>query len=385
MQHYARHKFFYKLIKIIVTPFFKGIYRYKYQKAAHIKPPFIVVSNHNNDLDPALVSMALKEHIYYVASEHIFRWGRLSKLIVWLFAPIMRQKGTADARTVMDIIRHVRAGHNIGLFAEGNRSFNGLTGPILPSTGKMVKLLGARLVTFKLEGGYFTSPRWGDRPRKGRMRGYVVNIYTPEALKGMSAGDVQTVIERDLYEDANATQKQNPIAYKGKNLACHLETALYMCPLCRAVASMHSRGNQLMCACGLRVACTPYGGLIAEYGSAFKTVAEWDIWQKRTLATLIHEDAGLTISDEGQELYSVIPGKSGTLLETGRLSLDAKGLGCGGFYVHVEDISDMAIYGRMTIVFSTARGGYYEIKSKGIRSALKYYDYYQIIKKGGEV
>ena len=90
----------------------------------------LVVANHNMDYDPILVSMAFDDHLYFVASEHVFRWGLLSRLLVWAFAPIARMKGTADAQSAMQILRTLRKGRNVCLFAEGNRSFNGVTGPI---------------------------------------------------------------------------------------------------------------------------------------------------------------------------------------------------------------------------------------------------------------
>lgn len=60
--------------------------------------PMLIVANHNADLDPVFLSMAFREHMYFVASEHIFRWGLWSKLIVALFDPISRSKGMTDAR-----------------------------------------------------------------------------------------------------------------------------------------------------------------------------------------------------------------------------------------------------------------------------------------------
>jgi DNA-directed RNA polymerase specialized sigma subunit len=73
------------------------------------------------------------------------------------------------------------------MFAEGTRTWDGVTCPILPSTAKMVKSAGCGLVTYKLIGGYFTSPRWGGASiRRGMLHGAPVKVYTPETLQTMS-------------------------------------------------------------------------------------------------------------------------------------------------------------------------------------------------------
>jgi hypothetical protein len=54
--------------------------------------------------------------MYFVASEHIFRWGLLSKLIVFLQAPIARLKATADTSAVRQVLRRLQEGHSVCIF-----------------------------------------------------------------------------------------------------------------------------------------------------------------------------------------------------------------------------------------------------------------------------
>ena len=98
--------------------------------------PCLIVSNHVTNWDPILVGLSFpNKPTYFVASEHIFRWGFLSKVICWLLDPIPRLKGTTAADTVLTVMRRLRKGANVCIFAEGNRSWDGVTGDILPSTG----------------------------------------------------------------------------------------------------------------------------------------------------------------------------------------------------------------------------------------------------------
>ena len=181
--------------------------------------PALIVSNHNADFDPVFVAMAFQEHMYFVASEHVFRWGLVSRLLVGLFGPIARRKGMADAQSAMQILRALRKGHNVCLFAEGNRSFSGVTGPVFPATGKLARASRAALVTYHIKGGYLCTPRWALTRRHGRMEGELVHVYSPEELRGMTDEEVNAAIAADLYEDAYDRQREEMRPYPGRRLA----------------------------------------------------------------------------------------------------------------------------------------------------------------------
>ena len=75
MKKLHRHRFIYKILKIIINPFLKRKFNYSYEKVKPANHPYIVLANHNTDYDPLFVGMAFPDQMYYVASEHIFRWG----------------------------------------------------------------------------------------------------------------------------------------------------------------------------------------------------------------------------------------------------------------------------------------------------------------------
>lgn len=212
-----RHRAVYRFCKATLGGIIQNIYGFHPEKAQLGKGPYLITANHNGDLDPALVAMSFPDHMYFVASEHIFRKGFASWLLKYLFAPISRVKGMTDATAALNIIRAIKKNTNVFLFAEGNRSYNGVTGPIFPATGKLAKATGASLVTYRMEGGYLTTPRWSHGTRKGHMRGYVVNIYTPEQLKQMTPEEVNDRIREDIMEDAFDRQRTMPYRYKGKD------------------------------------------------------------------------------------------------------------------------------------------------------------------------
>lgn len=381
MKHYVRYKWIYKFARTIIAPFFAVRMGYRCLPAGKLEEPYIVLANHTTDLDPVLVAMSFPQHMYFVASEHIYRWGVVSKVLSWCFAPIARAKGTTDARTVMDILGRLHAGHNVCIFAEGNRSFNGLTTEILPSTGKLVKATGAMLLTYKLEGGYFTSPRWSRSMRRGKMFGHVAGKYSAAQLKSMTNEEVSALIERDLSEDAYERQQKNPVRYRGKHLAEHLETALYLCPRCKRIGTLHSDNDRFSCTCGFQTRYTEYGELTGE-GLPFRSITEWDQWQSDKLLRLANNISEAPIcSDAEQNLYRVQAATGRTLLTRDVMRLYRDRLECGSHVFPIGKISNMAIYGAMSLIFTTSDGGYYEIISGRPRSATKYVTLYRALKQ----
>jgi hypothetical protein len=316
--------------------------------------------------------------------------GFASALIRFFFSPIVFSKGSTDTRALRDILGRLRRGNSVCLFAEGNRSFSGKTGRVDESTGKLVRLSGAALITYRLRGGYFTAPRWGRRMRKGPMWGEPVGFYPPEQLKSMKSADITALIRRDIYEDAYETMRETPYPYRGKGLAEDLETALYLCPRCRGMGTLVSRGDTLRCGCGFSVRYDEYGllhpahrdGSSADEERAFTTVRDWWLWQHEAMEEIAAAAGeGPVCSDEDQILFEVEAGSGARIVKRGRLSLGRGGLRCGEFHFPLGDILELAITGQRTLAFA-ARGKRYELKSEKPRSAAKYQRVFEVLLKG---
>lgn len=348
----------------------------------HVKPislnsPSIVVCNHVTDWDPILVGVGFKNQLRFVSSEHILRLGWISRLLEWLVAPIPRQKGGSAAGAVKAMLRVIKDGGNVAFFPEGNRTWDGITQRFPEATGKLARTSGASLVTFKLTGGYFASPRWsGNSCRKGKMTGAVVRIYTPEELRAMTVSQINEVIYRDLYEDAYARQAKHPQPFRGKNLAEHLETLLYKCPKCGSLHCLESHDDRFRCkVCGAsaRFALT---GRFAENGFPFENVAEWYHWQLDELQDYCQaakENAIFT--DSGFALYRVHAAKSSELIAQGELSLYKDRLDLpGDVTIPLSDLSGMSLRGASDLYIGTANGSNFVLKASHISNTKKYLD-----------
>ncbi len=371
MKSNRHHIWIYQFFRQPIKLFLKLRFGYTGKKERALPSPSIILANHTTNYDPLMVATSYREHMYFVAGEHVFRAGFASKLLRACFAPISRVKGTTDARTVMEVLRSVHAGHNVCIFAEGNRSYNGLTCDILPSTGKLIRASGATLVTYLIEGGYFASPRWSKTLRRGKVYGHEVARYSPEELKRMTNEEVNAIIKRDLYEDAYARQAVEHARFTGKRLAEGIEAGLYLCPSCLRVGTIVGKDDRFTCTCGLSGRYTEYG-MLEGPSLPFSTVTQWDLWQSETFHTraLAAASDELLFEDAEQAFFRL--SSDAQLLAEGTLKMYGDRFCIGERSVALADIANLAIHGRMTIVFSTHDGQYYELKSAIDRSAPKY-------------
>ncbi|MCQ2575806.1 MAG: 1-acyl-sn-glycerol-3-phosphate acyltransferase [Treponema sp.] len=393
---YNRHKRIWAFCRFLLKPFFVAKYKFSFEEAPVIDGPCLVLSNHNNDLDPVLLGMCFKKQMYFVASEHVYRQGFVSKLLFWAFEPIAKIKGSSDTLTVMKAIRMLRSGKNVCIFPEGNRSFNGKTFPIHEATGKLVKTSAANLITFKFTGGYLATPRWGYGVRKGKVHGSVVNVYTKEQLKEMSPLEITEKIRADLNENAYERQKQEMIPFKGKNLAEGIETSVCVCPKCRSIDAITSRKNTVYCKnCGPLTELDTYGFFANSAASFdFKTVEEWDNWQEEFYKSYVTKNVNSSetylICDESMTAKTVTEDHGETLLGTGTFGITSKGNftftdseGALKFSLTVAEVQDMSIYGKCSLVFTDGSGVHYELRTsdKEIKiNARKYISLWTIIK-----
>ncbi len=365
-----RHHFFWWLLRPLIIVFLWVKFGYTFKKAKGLPRNYIVLANHATDYDPLLVAASFPRQMYFVASEHIARWKRAFKWLDFVFAPIMRYKGTVAASTVAEVLRRLRKGANVAVFAEGARTWDGVTGPILPSTAKMVKKAGCGLVTYKLVGGHFVSPMWSYNTRRGYCHGEVVNVYTKEQLAVMSQAEVYEAIVRDLSEDAYARQAEQPHEYRGKQLAAGLENLLFICPKCGGYDTFQSSGNAVTCEkCGLSADYTSHAML---EGAPFATVKAFSDWQSEQVKSDV--ERGVVYRAAEGTLISV-SNHIETPLASGEISLDGETLRCGEYAIAVADISDMAMHGKRALVFSVGNTYYELIPARGA-NARKFWLYY---------
>ncbi len=273
-----RHKVVIRLLKLILTPIVKFKYGMTIEKCEYIKKnQVLVISNHQTSFDQFFMSLvAYPRHLYYIASEDLFSKGLVSKLIKYLVAPIPFKKSTSDLSAVMNCMRVVREGGSIGLFPEGNRTYDGKLTYVKPSIANLVKALRIPVAIMKIEGGYGVEPRWAGKTRKGKMRAYVSKIIEPSEYKDMSNEELYNIISNELnVDEAKVTGE-----FKSKKGAEFLERVIYVCPKC-GLSEFHSHKDTITCKnCNLMVRHLPTKELVGLSDSIpFKFVSDWYEYQ----------------------------------------------------------------------------------------------------------
>jgi len=357
----------YAILKIIAAPFIKSRFNFKggeFFKAPD--EPFIVISNHVTNLDMVWVAISMDKHLYFVSSEHVVRKGILGRAVNFLFHPIVREKATVGLSTVVEMKKHLQAGHNVCLFAEGVRSADGLSNQIVPSTAAVIKKLGFTLVTFKIHGGFFTSPRWASDIRKGMMCAEVVNVFDPSKIKEMSSEELNLAITKDIYEDAYEYNKNRKIAYRSKRSAEGIEYELVMCPKCRRLGTLKSDKSRFFCDCGLKGVYNEYGMLFGE-GFEFGTIPEWDKWQKKEISLLEFNPGEEIISHPDQEMREIVKGNDrkhkDEIISKGRLRMTDEAIFVGDKEIPLSNISGYDIFFHGILLISTKDKKYLEISN----------------------
>lgn len=255
-----------------------------------IKPPYVVIPTHHGILDPFMVGYLIPSPVYWVTGDGNMR-SSVMRALLGLVGSIPKSKSIPDLETIhwiVDIIRKRKG--VVGLFAEGQASWDGHTQAVIPSTAKLLKLLKVPVVVAVLKGSYTSQPRWAWNHRPGSMEIEFKLVMDGNELKVKSPEEILSRLETSMEYDEEAWNKQHPQRYRGTGRARHLELALFMCPVCEQAGSMRSHNNRLYCRnCGHVVRLSRYLAFspVGESKPRFSSIREWDQWQEQAFKRML--------------------------------------------------------------------------------------------------
>ncbi len=401
-----RHIRFYKRYRGLLKPFLASRLGFAADEIETPDGPFLVMANHATDFDPLMLAACFPAHMYFLASEHVYRMGLFSRFIRRYLAPISRVKGASDLSAVKAMLAELKEGHPVAFFPAGSRTFNGESVPIQPAAAKLAIKAKVPLLTVRLTGGYLTTPRWAKTSRKGSCSASLIRTYSPEEMKALGPEALAEAISKDLYVNAYDDQRNHPVEYRGKDLAEGLEETLYTCPECGRTGTLGGLGNVFRCrACGWKTALDPFGFFTdyAEndgpvYRPLFGDVLTWDRWQKKELETLVktRKERAAPPSDDPADnppdepifrdpgfVLESLEGDSEEFLESGELSMGLSTLRIGSRVFPYEKLDGFSVIhrkGTESLVFSS-EGIHYQLSSETAASRYKYYTLWTILQK----
>ncbi len=156
--------------------------------------PYILVSNHNSNLDPPFIGAAIGHHtgrvIHFMAKEEISRWP----LVGWLARSsgvFFVRRGEVDRAAQRIALEHLAAGRPIGLFPEGTRSRDGKLREARAGAALIAIRSGAQMLPVGISGSGRIFPgrsRWPHRARVDIRIGPVFGLpHQPEGHLGRDA------------------------------------------------------------------------------------------------------------------------------------------------------------------------------------------------------
>jgi len=218
-----------------------------------LRGPAVLVANHSGYLDPVFVVAAANRPIRFVTTGEMSR----TPFKRWLFPrlgsiPIRRYR--SDPQAVREVLRALHQGEIVGLFPEGERSWDGNPLPVSKAVRHLLERVDAPILPARIDGSYGVLPRWAGLPLPGR-----VDVRFLEPREVASAAQVDEILDAISGVSGGRTVLRRS--------AHGLERLLWACPNCQAFGSIRSERRSVHCEkCGAAWELTRSLELVAAGG-----------------------------------------------------------------------------------------------------------------------
>lgn len=265
-----------------------GKLKIKKERMKGLKPPYLVLGNHNSFFDFYVTPLALFPHrANYVSELEGFEaYGE------WIY----RQVGCLGTRKFVNDLALVRNIHNVikrkgilVMYPEARYANVGTMSEIPVSVGKLAKLLNVPLVTINMRGNYLRSPIWNLTFRKeAKLEATLTQLFTQEEIQKASVNEINKKLSEALSYDEYKYQLERKMKITFPQRAEGLELALYQCPICKEEGKMHTKNHQIWCEkCSSKWEMNEYGQLIK--GEKNIHIPDWYEWQRSFVNNQIDE------------------------------------------------------------------------------------------------
>lgn len=294
--------------------------------------PVLLVANHSSMFDPLTLILASGRGLQWVATETAFE-PLIAGTFYRTFGCIPKRRFRRDLAAMRQVKAWAAAGAFIGVFPEGERTWDGRPLPLQPGVAGLARMTGASIVAARVENAYAHWPRWAPRPRRGRV---AITFLPPRPVApGEDLAPVEQALAADL---AVPPRSREDLPLIGRDLAVGLENVLFACPECHAEGT-RSVGDVLRCCTCAWSAPVDVQGRVGGVG--LEVLAE--ALKSRTLAGLSSAATGAVLVEEG-----VVLRDAGGVVASGRLELHRDHLALGAWRLPLADVSNANVeYQRM--------------------------------------
>ncbi len=299
-----------------------------------VKPPYLLLCNHNSFLDFKVMTAAIFPHRanYVVAIDGFIK----RKWLMRLAGCICTRKFTNDLMLVRNMLHVIKAGDIVVLYPEARYSLCGTDAVLPDSLGKLIKKMNVPVVTLIMHGHHVNSPFWNTNNRSVKpVEAELKLLYDPEQIQNSTVHEINEVLRKAFVYDDFKWQKEKGIHIKYPHRAEGLHKVLYQCPHCHAEYDMASKRDALWCNhCGKKWIMSTLGELRAEEGETeFSHIPDWYEWERDNVRREI--EAGTYHFQSKAVVYS-LPDSFGFInFDTATLVHNMNGFLLKGIHQHV--------------------------------------------------
>ncbi len=122
----AQNKALYAFGKVLLTPFYKLLYRYKVKNknAIPAEGGVILASNHMSFADPVLLGLASKRRLFFMAKSELFR-NKFGAAVIRALGAFPVERGAGDGKALKTGEDILKEGNVMTIFLEGTRTKTG--------------------------------------------------------------------------------------------------------------------------------------------------------------------------------------------------------------------------------------------------------------------
>ncbi len=273
------------LFSSVLLPLIRKGHKIEKINMAELKPPYILLSNHMQFMDFAVLFDAVYPNKFnLVAANHVYYkdYALLEK-----FGCMCTRKFVTD----LGLVRNCRKvlhdyGDIFAMFPEARYSPDGTQSVLPPAIGKLIKKNKVPVVVLINHGNFLNQPFWSHyKFRKVPFYATMKQVLTSEQVEFLSVNEINQIIEKEFQYDDYKWQKDNNISITEKYRADGLHRLLYQCPCCKKEGKMSSDGIKLTCEnCKKQWKMTELGELKALNGETeFSHIPDWYKWERENV------------------------------------------------------------------------------------------------------
>jgi len=320
------------LFRAVAKPVINARYNVKLlEPLAKADSPVLILGNHPSNLDPFIAGVYTpNKKMRILSSNFYFRIPVAGKFLNSLGA-IPKQQFSSDIRSMKAMLQAVANGYSLLIFPEGRRSICGEYVEFSDAIAKFAKKLSIPVWASLSHGSYMSWPRWAKKSRRGKITTDIKCILSADEVKNLSVDEIYTRIKEGLYYNDYEWNRSANVKFRNRKVAEGIENILYMCPKCKGVATMQTKGKTLYCTSCSNTAIMDQKGFLhpsTENDVVFDSPVDWYHFQEDIMREAISaEDFSLTatifkIKKSDPYIGKITPCTS----PSGTLTLDKTGL-----------------------------------------------------------